>query len=467
MMKNCIKFASIMICCVGVSGLAAGDEMQAYAGVREWAQDSDQRMEWWREARFGLFIHWGLYAAAGGYWPPDPAEGKLYPQHYSEWIQNWAKVPPAEYARLARPLFTAAKYDPSEWARLAKRAGMRYAVLTTKHHDGYTLFNSEAPYSLDNAISGGSNISPPGRDLVGEYVQAFRKAGLKVGFYYSLWDWQHLDAPEHGPNTGGQREYGNYVDYLHQHVRELMTNYGKIDIFWPDYSSDRFQGSFWRSRELLAKLREWQPEIIMNNRLWAGIENPNADFQTPEKYVPDTGLPGIDWEVCHTMNESFGFSFHDQKWKTVPETVRLLIDIASKGGNLLLNVGPAADGSLPEEAVGILEGVGDWMMIYGNAIHGTDAGPFPRLDWGRATRAGDRLYLFVYDWPSNGQLAVPLANDPESARIMGGQELKWKAGEKGLLLSGLPERAPNSIASVIELELDGEPEVIERLIDPD
>lgn len=162
--------------------------MQPFAGITAWQKDHDQRMEWWRDARFGLFIHWGLYSGAGGYWPPDPDTGKLYPQDYSEWIQNWAKVPSSEYARLAKPKFTAENYDADEWAQLAKRAGMRYAVLTTKHHDGFTLFNSEAEFSVDNPITGGSNISPAGRDLVAEYTDAFRDAGLKVGYYYSLWD---------------------------------------------------------------------------------------------------------------------------------------------------------------------------------------------------------------------------------------------------------------------------------------
>ena len=440
-------------------------EMEPYAGVEGWAEDRDARMAGWREARFGLFVHWGLYSAAGGYWPPDPISGEKYAQHYSEWIQNWAQVPPAEYARRAKPLFTAEHFDARAWAALARRAGMKYAVLTTKHHEGFTLFNSQAPYSVDNPVTGGTNISPEGRDLVGEFTEAFRAAGLKVGYYYSLLDWQHPDAPELSlpayPREARARDYANYVRYVHRHLEELFTRYGTVDILWPDYSSENFQGSFWKTRDLLGKIRTWQPGLVINNRFWSGLENPNADFKTPEKYVPATGWPGVDWEVCHTMNESFGFSFHDQKWKTVDETIRLLVDVASKGGNLLLNVGPTADGRIPEPAVALLEGVGDWMRIHASAIHGTVAGPFPFLPWGRATRKGDTIFLFVFDWPADGVLQVPLLNRIRSVRLMGGGDLCYESAPYGVRVA-LPAKPVHSTASVIAVGIVGEPRVSDR-----
>jgi alpha-L-fucosidase len=439
-----------------------GSENRPYAGVESWAKDHEARMAWWREARFGLMITWGLYSGAGGYW-----EGKKYDQHYAEWIQNWAAVPCAEYARQLKPKFTAAKFDARQWASLAKNAGMRYAVLITKHHEGYTLFNSEEPYSKSNEITGGTNVSPPGRDLVREYADAFHEAGLKVGVYYSLLDWQHPDAypfdlPAY-PKSDRKRNHPNYINYVHSHIHELLTHYGQIDLLWADYSSAKYQGAAWRTRELLENVRRWQPQIILNNRFWNGIENANGDFATPEKYVPATGIPGRDWETSHTMNESYGFSLHDKNWKSREEVLHLLIETVSKGGNFVLNVGPTAEGEIPPEAVKLLEEVGQWMKVNGEAIYGTSASPFEKLDWGRATRKPGRLYLHVFNWPANGKLDVPLKNRVTKAVLLAdpSQPLQVDASGEGITIT-VPEKPLDTAATVIALSIEGDPLVSEQ-----
>jgi alpha-L-fucosidase len=434
-----------------------------------WAGDRDARMAWWRDARFGMFIHWGLYSPAGGFW-----DGKRYEQHYAEWIQHWAAVPCAEYARQMKPRFVPDAGFADRWAELARAAGMSYAVLTSKHHDGFTLFNSKEPYSLANPIAGGTNISPQGRDVAREFADAMRARGLRPGFYYSLLDWQHPDAYEMAlpgyPKDGHARDHERYKAYMRGHVNELLTNYGPLSTIWFDYSDESRQGAAWGAAQLMADMRAKQPGILVNNRLFFGLENKNGDYGTPEKYVPPTGLPGMDWEVNHTLNESYGFSAHDMNWKDTATVVRLLSDIVSKGGNLLLNIGPDAHGRVPEQAERALRGVGAWMTVNGEAITGTTASPFQRLSWGRATQKPGALYLHVWEWPSDGRLVVPMQGKVRGARLLGSDASLRAAPspqESGRLVVDVPAKPVDPACSVVRLDLDGEVQPMPFLVFPD
>ena len=437
-----------------------------YAGAAGWAETKAQRMKWFKGAKFGMFIHWGLYAPAGGFWPPNPETGRQYPQHYSEWIRNWANVAEPEYGRLTKPLFQPDEGCMDQWAKIAKAAGMKYTVLTTKHHDGYTLFNSKAEYSKKNDVTGSTNISPAGRDLVAEYSQAVRKQGLKVGYYYSLIDWQHPDAFPHSRKwpIAADADHDRYIAYMHQHIKQLFSDYGPSDILWVDYSSKKYQASTWQTKQLLDEVHKLQPNALINNRFWNGLQNANGDFFTPEKYVPATGYPGRSFEVCHTMNESFGYSHHDKNWKSSKEVIHLLVDIVSKGGNLLLNVGPDANGRIPKESADALMEVGQWLDGYGDAIYGTEASPFANLAFeGRCTRKSSsggntNLYFHVFKRPADGRVLLPtLENDVIGiSEMKTGQQLSLVKNAQGWFVE-IPESMSRMKCPVLKLQISGAP----------
>ena len=449
---------------------AAGAALALVQGNRsETAVERDARMAWWREARFGMFVHWGLYSGLAGTWDGKPVAktGGM------EWIQQRVKADTATYAKRAIPLFKPSSAFAREWARLAKEAGARYVVFTTKHHDGFALHDSRvSDYDAGSVLK---------RDLAKEIVSALRAEGLRVGFYHSVIDWHH-DQYEYArskqlphplreqPYPNGTRDHRKYVAYLHAQAAELLSSYGPIDIVWWDYSAQDFQGDeAWRAFDLMALARAGQPKIIMNNRLFripeAGwksmgtegyapsLDPKYGDFITPEQHIPATGMPGIDWETCMTMNTTWGYSEHDRAWKSDEALIRNLIDIASKGGNYLLNIGPRADGSVPEESVRGMRAIGRWLTTNGESIYGTRASQFANLTWGRSTTKGNTRYFHVFDWPADGRLVVPGLTSPvRSARLLGGATLKTESGETGLVIH-VPASPPDPIASVIAAEL--------------
>ena len=434
----------------------------------ETAGQRDARMQWWRQARFGMFVHWGLYSGLAGTWKGKPV-GK---RGGMEWIQQRVRVDTWEYAHEAVPHFRPKEGFADDWAKLARQAGCQYVVFTTKHHDGFCLFDSQhTTYDAHDLI---------GRDLCKEIVNAVRSEGLNVGFYHSVIDWHHpqydyvkanqLPHPLKGkPSPNGPRHHDIYIDYLHHQARELFSNYGPVDIIWWDYSKKGNDGPFWRANELMAMAREFQPGIISNNRLYhiPHIEKDDSvgrlrtfkpeqgDFTTPEQTIPSTGVPGVDWEVCMTMNTTWGYSEHDHAWKSNETLIHNLVDIVSKGGNYLLNIGPKGDGSIPRESIESMQVIGRWMATNGEAIYGTSASPFEKPTWGRYTKKADRLYAHVFEWPQNGLLQVPagelrvnrvyLLADPNRTALQ-------TEKKSDTLIIRLPQKAPDDIASVIVIE---------------
>lgn len=360
------------------------------------------------DARFGMFIHWGLYAI--------PARG--------EWVMSDEQMKKVDYIKYFdewNPVY----YDAKAWAKMAKDAGMKYAVLTTKHHEGFCLFDSQyTDYKSTNTKCG--------RDLVREFVDAFRAEGLKVGFYYSLLDWYHPEYPAYGDmyhaernneeRKGEPRDFNKYLDYMHGQVRELMTNYGKIDLLWFDFSYEGHLGEDWRGTELVNMVRELQPDIIMNGRLEANGEsygsiltddpNPFAgDFACPEMMIPPYGLKTpsghpIPWEACFTLDNNWGYTPTDRHHKTASQIIKKLVECTSKNGNMIVNVSPTPKGEIPKWQREILAEVGEWMHDNGDSIYGCGMADFEKPEWGRYTQKGGKLYAHVMD-DCIGAVALP------------------------------------------------------------
>jgi alpha-L-fucosidase len=420
----------------------------------ETSEERDTRMAWWREARFGMFIHWGLYAIPGGEW-----KGRRDPD-IGEWLMKHLRTPASEYETLVSR-FNPVRFDARDWMRVAKDAGMKYVVITSKHHDGFALFDSKvSDYDV--------MATPFKRDVLRELADAAREAGIRLCFYHSILDWHHKDAQgaafpdyEKVKNPNWRR----YVDgTLKPQLRELLTGYGPVGVLWFDgdwvAEWDDEQG-----RDLYAFVRGLQPRILVNNRVGAGRQGMQGltkegsfggDFGTPEQEVPATGLPGVDWESCMTMNDTWGYKSFDQNWKSAETLVRTLVDTASKGGNFLLNVGPTAEGLFPNASVERLAAVGRWLRTNGEAVYGTSASPMPAPAWGRLTRKPGRLYLHVFAWPASGVLDVPLDRAPKRAYLLAEaarapQKVEFEGGKVRV---HLPAQAPDPVASVVALELE-------------
>jgi len=438
-------------------GISTKEEGKKSTTIKETKEERDQRMAWWHEARFGMFIHWGLYAIPAGEWKGET--------RHAEWILTTAQIPVKEYEKFTTQ-FNPVKFNAAEWVRMAKEAGMKYIVITSKHHDGFCLFDSQlTEYDVMNA-------TPFKRNILKELADECRKQDIKICWYHSIMDWHH---PDYLPRRNWEKrtvegaDYDRYVEYMKGQVKELVTNYGEIGVLWFDGEWE----ATWdpeRGRDLYQYVRSLQPNIIINNRVGKGRagmtgtydpETASGDFGTPEQEIPATGL-NYDWETCMTMNDHWGYNKNDHNWKSREDLIRKLVDIASKGGNFLLNVGPTAEGLFPQPSIDRLKAMGEWMRINGESIYGTTASLFSKLDWGRSTTKQNKLFLHVFDWPEDGRLNVPgLVSQAESVYLLSDTQMRLNIEyAHGSAVISVPGKAPDPIASVVVLEFKGEPEVV-------
>ncbi len=403
--------------------------------------EQKERIKWFNEARFGMFIHWGLYSILGR----------------GEWVKYHEDIPMEEYSKLANS-FNPKSFRPKEWAALAREAGMKYMVMTAKHHDGFCLFDSQ--YTDFTSVK-----TAAGRDFIKEYVDACREEGLGVGIYFSVKDWSfpaYFKGPEADP-----KGWECLVNHFHNQTLELMENYGKIDVLFYDCSDDaNFRGGWgdktadvWRAEELYKKVRALQPDIMMNDR--SGVK---GDYGTPEQTIlNEVHDKERMYESCITLNDSWGYNPHDKNWKSTRTLIGQLAACAAKDCNYLLNVGPDEDGVIPEEAVERLREVGMWMRVHGEAIYGTERILPNWWDFGgggRITTKDQNAFLILTGWNSLGEVVVTsLKNKVLSAKLIStGQELEIRREGRRLILGGLPIHKPYPWANVIHLELEGRPE---------
>ncbi|NQU86228.1 MAG: alpha-L-fucosidase [Mariniphaga sp.] len=415
----------------------------------------NEKMEWWREARFGMFIHWGLYAVPAGEWDGEQISG------ISEWIMARAEVPVTEYEKLAGQ-FNPVNFNAEEWVKLARYAGMKYIVITSKHHDGFAMYHSNASkYNIVDA-------TPFDRDPLKELAEACKKYDIKLGFYYSqAQDWHepggtYYNIEQGEPHWDSDLVREPLMNYIEgkavPQVKEILENYGGLDILWWDTP----RGMTEEAATKLKAVSDRYPEMITNNRLyrpWKG------DFSTPEQHVPPTGLD-YDWEVCMTMNTSWGYKHYDQNWKSSETLIRMLVDIASKGGNLLLNVGPDALGQIPDSSVVRLQTIGQWLQRNSKTVYGTTVSPFYKLPWGRCTKRehkkGTTLYFHVFDWPKDQILRVPgLSSRVVDVYLAANSRQKFAYKfEKGDLLIHTPNVTFDLVNTVIAVETRGKLKVV-------
>ncbi|MBN2309150.1 MAG: alpha-L-fucosidase [Candidatus Hydrogenedentes bacterium] len=385
--------------------------------------------QWFNQARFGLFIHWGLYSLLGR----------------GEQVLIRERLDPAEYARLTAR-FTARRFDPDAWARCAKNAGMKYAVLTTKHHDGFCLFDSAlTDYTAVKAAAG--------RDLVADYVKAFRKQGLKVGLYYSLADLRfpaYYKGPQRAPAA-----FAEYIRFLHAQVRELCTNYGRIDLLWFDGEMPH-NSEAWQASKLVRMVRRLQPHILINNRLGAHERAGWGDFGTPEHTI--AAESGRLWESCQVSTWRLWGYAAGERWRPAGLLLDMLCEAAAKGGNLLLNVGPKADGTFPAPFVKRMERIGAWMKRHGEAIYGSEPAACDFVTHGRQTVKGNTLYLLIRFWPGPEVHLAGLKTRVLRAKLLStGQRLHIEQHGDHVYLRGLPRKAPDPLCTVIALACKGKP----------
>ncbi len=421
--------------------------------------NDDERMAWWRDAKFGMFIHWGAYSIIGGERGTNIAGGG------AEWAMDKLDYTVEEYEKFPR-MFNPELFDADAWVTMAKNAGMKYIVITSKHHDGFGLWDSKVSnYDI-------MDTAPFKRDILKELSEACKKQGIIFCFYYSIVDWHHPQAqgnlyPNYNiaqhddPSVVNPKFPEYYKNYLKPQVKELLTNYGDIGVVWfdgdwiSDYTTEM-------GKDLYKFIREIQPNTIVNNRVdkgRKGMEGMDAegdfagDFGTPEQEIPDTGIDS-DWEACMTMNGSWGYKPSDNKWKSSEDLIQKLVDIVSKGGNFLLNIGPDGFGRFPSESIRRLQAMGEWTKANGEAIYGASASPFEKPKWGRYTEKDGVIYAHVFDWPKTGTLKLHKDIKVKRATVLTNPDttLDFLKTSSDVLVS-VPLLAPDATVTVIKLEL--------------
>ncbi len=430
-----------------------------------WWRDSmttkDERIAWWRDARFGCFMHWGVYAVLAGEWEGKPVSG------YAEHIQRRMRIDQATYREAAVEKFNPTKFDADAWAELLERAGMRYLIITSKHHDGFAMFDSDvSDYNVVDA-------TPFGRDPMRELADACRRRGIRFGFYYSqAFDWGERDGAGNDwefHNPGGDRQIGgaewwkqipeelprirqNYVDAKAiPQLKELIAKYDP-DILWFDTSSKL---PFSENLRILEAVRESDADVVVNGRLAHGHGRNFGDYINTGDRAEELSQRGGDWEAIPTTNESYGYHRHDHSHKQPKYFIQLLAKTVSRNGNVLLNVGPMGDGQIDPKDIAILEAIGGWLAVNGESIYGGGLTPLPIQPWGTSTRKGNTLYLHVFEWPSDGKLIVGgLENDPVSAELLAGDGAKpvnLSRLNASDMIVDLPAAAPFADDSVIKM----------------